>query len=79
VLTRYAISVSISEKGRPIKSTLQKFCSGLLCTKVAFASMIMTKGDDIGLVMLIFTSPSDLVRIILEHLRIIPEKVFTMD
>jgi hypothetical protein len=66
--------MSVSEKGRPIKSTLQNFCSGLLCNKVASASMIMTKGDDIGLVMLKYTSPNDLVGEILEQIRIIPEK-----
>jgi hypothetical protein len=74
VLTRYAISMSISKNGRPIKSTLQIFCNGLLCTKVASASMIMTEGDDIGLVMLRYTPSNDLVGTILEQIRIIPEK-----
>jgi hypothetical protein len=37
--------------------------------------MIMTKGDDIGLVMLRYTRPNDLVGTILELIRIIPEKV----
>ena len=51
-LTRCAISMSISEQGRPIKSTLQNLCSSLLSTEMASIGMIMTKGDDIGLVML---------------------------
>ena len=38
--------------------------------------MIMTKGNDIGLVMLRYTSPNDLIRIVLKQIRIIPEKVF---
>jgi hypothetical protein len=75
MLTSYAISMSVSEKGRPIKSTLQNFCSGLLCTKVGSTSMIMTKGDDIGSVMHKYTPPNDLVGTILEQIRIIPEKV----
>jgi hypothetical protein len=58
--------MSISKKGRPIKSTLQNFCRGLLCTKVVSASMIMTEGDDIGLVMLSYTLSNDLVGAILE-------------
>jgi hypothetical protein len=43
---------------------------------MASTSMIMTKGDDIGLVMLRYTSPNDLVGTILEQIRIIPEKGF---
>ena len=35
----------------------------------------MTKGDDIGLVMLKYTPPNDLVGTILEQIRIIPKKV----
>jgi hypothetical protein len=66
--------MSVSEKGRLIKTTLPNFCSGLLCTKVASASLIMTKGDDIGLIMLRYTLPNDLVRTILEQIRIILEK-----
>jgi hypothetical protein len=66
--------MSVSEKGRPIKSTLQNFCSGLHCTKVASASMVMMKGDDIGLVKLRYTPPNDLVGTILEQIRIIPKK-----
>jgi hypothetical protein len=38
--------------------------------------MIMTKGDDIGLVMLGYTLPNDLIRAILEQVRIILEKMF---
>jgi hypothetical protein len=38
--------------------------------------MIMTKGDDIGLVMLRYTSPNDLIGTILKQIRIIPKKVF---
>jgi hypothetical protein len=36
----------------------------------------MTEGDDIGLVMLRYTSPNDLIETILKQIRIIPEKVF---
>jgi hypothetical protein len=36
--------------------------------------MIMTKGDDIALVKLRYTSPNDLVGTILKQIRIIPEK-----
>ena len=36
--------------------------------------MIMTKGDDIGLVILRYTSPNDLVGTIVEQIRIILEK-----
>jgi hypothetical protein len=66
VLTKYAISMSGSKRGRPIKFTLQNFCSGLLSTKVASTRMIMIKGDEIGLVMLSYTPPNDLVGTILE-------------
>jgi hypothetical protein len=41
---------------------------------MASTSMIMTKGDDIGLVKLRYTPPNDLVGIVLEPIRIIPEK-----
>jgi hypothetical protein len=43
---------------------------------MASTSMIMTEGDDIGLVMLRYTSPNDLIGTILKQIRIIPEKVF---
>jgi hypothetical protein len=66
VLTRSAISMSISKQGWPIKSKLQNLCSGLLCAEMAFTSMIITKGDDIGLVMLWYTPPNDLIGTILE-------------
>jgi hypothetical protein len=68
------MSMSVSKKGRPVKSTLQNFCNDLLCTEVASTSMIMTKGDDIGLVKLRYTPPNDLIGTILEQIRIIPEK-----
>jgi hypothetical protein len=38
--------------------------------------MIMTKGDDIGLVKFRYASPNDLIGTILEQVRIIPKKVF---
>jgi hypothetical protein len=41
---------------------------------MASISMIMTKGDDIGLVILRYTPPNNLVRTVLEQIRIIPEK-----
>jgi hypothetical protein len=56
----------ISENGRPIKSTLQNPCNGLLYTEMASTSMIMTKEDDIGLVMLRYISPNVLIRTILK-------------
>jgi hypothetical protein len=56
----------VLKKGRPIKSTLQNLCSGLLSTEMAFIGTIMTKGDDIGLVMLRNTPPNDLIRTIFE-------------
>ena len=65
-LTRWAVSMSISKQGGPIKFTLQNFCSGLFCTKMASTCMIMTEGNDIGLVMLKYTSPNDLIRTILK-------------
>jgi hypothetical protein len=65
----------VKEQGRPIKSTLQNLCSGLLSTKVASTSMIMTKGDCFGLVMLRDTSPNDLIGTILKKIRIVLEKV----
>ena len=34
--------------------------------------MIMTKGDDIGLLKLRYTPPNDLIGGILEHIRIVP-------
>jgi hypothetical protein len=37
--------------------------------------MIMTKGDDIGFVMLRDISPNDLIGTILEKIRIVPKKV----
>jgi hypothetical protein len=73
-LTRCAISMSVSKHGMPIKSTLQNLCSGLICTKMASTSMIMTKGDDIGLVILRYTPPNDPVRTILKQIKIILEK-----
>jgi hypothetical protein len=41
---------------------------------MASTSMIMTKGDNIGLVMLRYTPPNDLVETILEQIRIVPKK-----
>jgi hypothetical protein len=41
---------------------------------MASTCMIMTKGDDIGLVKLKYTPPNDLIGTILEQIRIIPEK-----
>jgi hypothetical protein len=73
MLTRCAISMSVSKHVRPIKFTLQNLC-GLICTEMASTSMIMTNGDSIGLVMLKYTSPNDLVETILEQIRIILEK-----
>jgi hypothetical protein len=66
--------MSVSKHGRPIKFTLQNLCSGLICTKVTSTCMIMTKGDDIGLVILRYTPPNDLVGTILEQIKIIPKK-----
>jgi hypothetical protein len=43
---------------------------------MATTGMIMTEGDDIGLVMLRYASPNDLIGTILKQIRIIPEKVF---
>jgi hypothetical protein len=73
-LTRCAISTSVSKHGRPIKSKLQNLCNGLICTEMASACMIMTKGDHIGLVKLKYTPPNDLIGTILEQIRIILEK-----
>jgi hypothetical protein len=42
---------------------------------MASTSMIMTKGDDIGLVILRYTPPNDLIEKILEQVRIVQEKV----
>jgi len=42
---------------------------------MASTSMIVTKGDDIGLVRLRDASPNDLIGTILEQIRIVPEKV----
>jgi hypothetical protein len=61
--------------GRPIKFALQNLCSGLLRTEVASTSMIMTKGDDIGLVRLGDASLNDLIGTILEWVRIGLEKI----
>ena len=68
--------MNVSKQGRPVKSALQNFCNGLFSTKMASTGMIMIEGDDIGLVMLRYTSPNDLIWTILEQIRIIPEKVF---
>ena len=76
MLTRCAISMSVSKQGGPVKSTLQNFCSDLFSIEMATTGMIMTKGDDIGLVMLRYTSPNDLIRTILKQIRIILEKIF---
>ena len=43
---------------------------------MATTGMIMTKGDDIGFVMLRYTSPNDLIGTILKQIRIIPKKIF---
>jgi hypothetical protein len=43
---------------------------------MASIGMIMIEGDDIGLIVLRYTSPNDLIGTILEQIRIIPEKVF---
>jgi hypothetical protein len=66
----------VCKHGRPIKSTLQNPCSGLVCTEMASTCMIMTKGDDIGLVKFRYASPNDLIGTILEQVRIIPKKGF---
>ena len=68
--------MSISKQGGPVKSTLQNFCSSLFSTDMASTSMIMTEGDDVGLVRLKYTSPNNLIGTILKQIRIIPEKVF---
>ena len=68
--------MSVSKQGGPIKSTLQNFCNGLFRTEVATTGMIMTEGDDIGLAMLRYTSPNDLIWTILNQIRIIPKKIF---
>jgi hypothetical protein len=65
VLTRRAISTSVTKHGGPIKSILQNLCSGLICNEMASTCMIMTKGDDIGLVKLWYASPNDLIGTIL--------------
>ena len=71
--------MSVSKQGGPIKSTLQNFCSGLFSTEMATTGMIMTEGDDIGLIMLRYTSPNDLIRTILKQIRIIPKEIFHHD
>jgi hypothetical protein len=76
VLTRCAISMNVSKHGGPIKSTLQNLCSSLVCTEMASTCMIMTKGDDIGLVKFRNASPNDLIRTILEQIMIIRKKGF---
>jgi hypothetical protein len=76
VLTRCAISTSVCKHGGSIKSTLQNLCSGLVCTEMASTCMIMTKGDDIGLVKFRYASLNDLIGTILEQIRIIPKKGF---
>jgi hypothetical protein len=43
---------------------------------MASTCMIMTKGDDIGLVKFRYASPNDLIGTILEQVRIIPKKSF---
>jgi hypothetical protein len=45
---------------------------------MASTSMIMTKGDDIDLVKFRYASPNDLIRTILEQVRIIPKKGFQL-
>jgi hypothetical protein len=42
---------------------------------MASTSMIVTKGDDIGLAKLRDASPNDLIGTILQQIRIVPEKV----
>jgi hypothetical protein len=59
-----------------MKSTLQNLCSDLVCTEMASTCMIMTKGDDIGLVKFRYASPNDPIGTILEQIRIIPKKGF---
>ena len=66
----------VSKQGGPVKFTLQNFCSGLFSTEVATTCMIMTERDDIGLVMLRYTSPNNLIGTILKQIMIIPEKIF---
>jgi hypothetical protein len=66
--------VSVLKDGRPVKTALQNLCSDLLCTEVASTGMIMTEGDDTGLVRLGNASPNDLIGTILEQVRIVPEK-----
>jgi hypothetical protein len=43
---------------------------------MATTCMIMTEGDDIGLVMLRYASPNDLIGTILKKIRIVPKKIF---
>jgi hypothetical protein len=68
--------MSVPKQGGPVKFTLQNFCSSLFSTEMATTGMIMTEGDDIGLVILRYTSPYDLIGTILKQIMIIPEKVF---
>jgi hypothetical protein len=67
--------VSVLKDGGPIKTALQNLRSGLLCTEVASTCMILTEGDDAGLVRLVNASPNDLIGTILEQVRIVPEKI----
>jgi hypothetical protein len=53
--------MSVSKQGGPVKSTLQNFCNYLFSTEVATTGMIMIERDDIGLVMLRYASPNDLI------------------
>jgi hypothetical protein len=68
--------MSVSKQGGPVKSTLQNFCSCLFSTEMATTGMIMTEGDNIGLGMLRYVSPNDLIGTILKQIRIIPKKIF---
>jgi hypothetical protein len=74
-LTRCAVCLCVLEKGRPIESTLQNLCSSLLSIEMASTGMIMTKGDDIGWVMIIYTPLNDLIGPILEEIRLLLEKM----
>jgi hypothetical protein len=67
--------MSVLKHSRPIKSTLQNFCSGFLHRKMATTSFCMAEFYDTKGLIIWDTSPQDLIRVVFKQIRIIPIEI----
>ena len=67
--------MSVLKHSRPIKSTLQNFCSGFLNRKMATTSFCIAEFYDTKGLIIWDTSPQDLIRAVFKQIRIIPIEI----